>query len=71
MPQKLLLATLAAIALGSCAVTPVPLHLARPADPSARVPALAYQSVSAGLTSMRPAEPKNWRELNRQVGPKR
>jgi hypothetical protein len=57
------------LALGACSVAPVPLYLAQPADPNARVPVQAYQSVSAGLISMRPAEPKDWRELNRQVGP--
>ncbi|MBA4221752.1 hypothetical protein [Bosea sp. (in: a-proteobacteria)] len=58
-----------ALALGACATT-IPDHLARPADPNARVPAVAYRSVTAGAASFRPTEPKDWRELNRQVGPK-
>lgn len=62
-------AALLGLALGACSVAPVPVYLAQPADPNARVPALSYQSVSAGLTSMRPAEPKDWRDLNRRVGP--
>ena len=57
------------LALGACAAT-VPDHLARPADPNARVPTVSYRSVTAGAASFRPAEPKDWRELNRQVGPK-
>lgn len=58
-----------ALALGACSATPVPTYLARPADPNARVPGHRYESVSAGTTALRPAEPRDWRELNRQVGP--
>lgn len=57
------------VALGACSAT-VPDHLARPADPNARVPALSYRSVTAGAATYRPADPKDWRELNRDVGPK-
>lgn len=69
MAAKSPLTALVALALGACSVAPVPAHLARPADPAERVPAIAPQSVTAGVTSTRPAEPKNWRELNRSVGP--
>lgn len=69
MTAKLSLTALAALSLGACAVAPVPAHLARPADPGARVPPVAYHSVTAGVVSMRPAEPMNWREMNRRVGP--
>jgi len=58
------------LALGACSLTPVPDHLARPADPSVRVPAMQYRSVTAGAATFRPANPKDWRELNRDVGPK-
>lgn len=58
-----------ALALGACSAT-IPDHLARPADPNARAPAVSYRSVTAGAASFRPAEPKDWRELNRKVGPK-
>lgn len=58
------------LALGACTVSAVPDHLARPADPNARVPAIGYRSVTAGAATFRPVEPKDWRELNRQVGPK-
>lgn len=58
------------LALGACTISTVPDHLARPADPNARVPAVTYGSVTTGAASFRPAEPKDWRELNRRVGPK-
>jgi hypothetical protein len=58
------------LVLGACTVSAVPDHLARPADPNARVPAVTYHSVTAGAASFRPADPKDWRELNRRVGPK-
>ncbi len=58
------------LALGACSLTSVPDHLARPADPNARVPAVAYRSVTAGAATFRPTGPKDWRELNRNVGPK-
>lgn len=57
------------LALGACTVAAVPDHLARPADPDARVPAVAYRSVTAGAATLRPSDPKDWRELNRRVGP--
>jgi hypothetical protein len=70
MRPRPLLITLLGLALGACSAVPVPGYLARPADPDIRVPALAYQSISAGSATLRPAEPKDWRELNRQVGPR-
>lgn len=69
MPAKPLLFAMLGLALAACSAAPVPTYLARPADPSIRVPAPAYQSVSAGMNSFRPAEPKDWRDLNRRVGP--
>lgn len=69
MPLTPLLSSALALALGACAATPVPTYLARPADPNVRVPAHRYESVSAGTAALRPTEPKDWRELNRQVGP--
>ncbi|CAH1680927.1 MULTISPECIES: hypothetical protein [unclassified Bosea (in: a-proteobacteria)] len=58
------------LALGACSLTPVPEYLAKPADPNIRVPAVQYRSVTAGAATYRPAEPKDWHELNRDVGPK-
>ena len=59
----------AGLAVGACSAT-VPDHLAHPVDPNARVPTVTYRSVTAGASTFRPAEPKDWQELNRQVGPK-
>lgn len=59
----------AATSLGACAATP-PRGLLAPADATARVPAVRYDTVTAGTKTFRPAEPKNWEELNRRVGPK-
>lgn len=47
-----------------------PKGLLAPADASARVPKVRYDTVTAGTKTFRPAEPKNWEELNRRVGPK-
>lgn len=58
------------LALGACTISAVPDHLARPADPTIRVPAVDDRSVTAGAAALRPTDPKDWRELNRQVGPK-
>lgn len=66
--RPLLFSTLA-VTLGACAATPLPEHLGRPADPTVKVPALAYRSVTAGSLAYRPADPKDWRELNRKVAP--
>lgn len=68
--MKVLFIAAIALALGACSLAPVPEYLARPADPNVRVPAYRYQSVSAGTAALRPMEPKDWRELNRQVGPR-
>lgn len=69
MLRRPLLILLPALGLGACSAAPVPGYLARPADPQAPVPALAYRSVTAGTASLRPSEPKDWREMNRRVGP--
>jgi hypothetical protein len=59
----------AAASLGACAATP-PRGLLAPSDANARVPSVRYDTVTAGTKTFRPAEPKNWEELNRRVGPK-
>jgi len=58
------------LALGACSLTPVPDYLARPANPNVRVPAAPYSSVTGGAATFRPTDPKDWHELNRNVGPK-
>lgn len=57
------------VALGACSLASVPEHLAKPSDPNIRVPTTDYRSVTAGAAMLRPVEPKDWRELNRRVGP--
>lgn len=60
---------LAALA-GACSVAAsrevAPRH---PADPSIRVPAASYRSVTRGYASQRPAGPLDWRERNERVAP--
>jgi hypothetical protein len=58
-----------AASLGACAVSP-PRSLLAAADPTARVSAVRYDNVTAGTKTFRPAEPKDWEELNRRVGPR-
>jgi hypothetical protein len=58
---------LAALAAG-CSPT-YPLAGRHPADPSVAVPAPSYVAVS-GARALRPAEPRGWQDLNRQVTPK-
>jgi hypothetical protein len=59
----------AAASLGACVAAP-PRELLAPADANARVPGVRNDTVTAGTKTFRPAEPKNWEELNRRVGPK-
>ncbi|MGX1742435.1 hypothetical protein ACWIEX_12855 [Bosea sp. NPDC055353] len=66
---KVPIIALVGLALGACSLASVPDYLARPADPNIKVPATGYRSVTAGAEALRPAEPKDWRELNRRVGP--
>ena len=40
-----------------------------PADPSAPVPSVRYQSVTGGYVRQRPVEPAPWREQNDRVAP--
>ena len=68
MKFRILLSFVAVPLLAGCSVSP-PLFAARPADPDARVPRIAYQSVSGEVMSFRPATPKGWEDLNRRVTP--
>lgn len=71
-PRLLRLIASAGLATGvaACATPPDPIAGRHPADPAATVPAPAYVSVTTGVQSFRPVEPKGWEELNRQVTPK-
>ena len=59
----------AALTLGGCLPTTVPLAGADPADPAARVAGVGYRSTVAPYTSLRPALPSSWREQNDRVAP--
>ncbi len=70
MPPGLIALTALAVALGGCGVS-TPAYLARPADASAKVPALAYQGVAGQTKTYRPVGPRDWEEINRRVSPQR
>lgn len=44
--------------------------LSAPADPNQPTRPLRYRPVTAGIKKFDVVEPKDWRELNRAVGPK-
>lgn len=68
MMTRFLMAVATLAALPACVPT-TPSHLVAPADPIQPVRALRYATVGAGIRSYRPVDPKDWRELNRSVGP--
>lgn len=55
--------------LSACVPTTLPTYLAAPADPRLQVRAPRYATVTGGIQEFRPVDPKDWRELNRAVGP--
>jgi hypothetical protein len=59
----------AALTLGGCLPTTVPLAGADPADPCAKVAGVGYSSTIASYTSLRPTTPSSWREQNDRVAP--
>nr|WP_247989267.1 hypothetical protein [Bradyrhizobium sp. 186] len=59
----------AALTLGGCLPTTVPLVGADPADPGAKVAGVGYRSTIAPYSSLRPAAPAPWREQNDRVAP--
>ena len=56
----------AALTLGGCLPTTVPLA---GADPGAKVAGVGYRSTIAPYTSLRPTTPSSWREQNDRVAP--
>lgn len=58
-----------ALALGGCVATAPEPWLVAPADPSVGVRAARYSTVMTGVKRFDVVEPKDWRELNRAVGP--
>ena len=59
----------AALALGGCLPTTVPLAGADPADPRIPVAGVGYRSTVAPYSSRRPAAPTGWREQNDRAAP--
>jgi hypothetical protein len=59
----------AALMLGGCMPTTVPLAGADPADPNARVAPVDYRSTVAPYSSLRPTAPASWRQQNDRVAP--
>jgi hypothetical protein len=59
----------AALTLGGCMPTTVPLSGADPADPNARVAPVGHRSTVAPYNSLRPTAPSSWREQNDRVAP--
>lgn len=59
----------AALMLGGCMPTTVPLAGADPADPGAKVAGVGYRSSVAPYSSLRPTAPLSWREQNERVAP--
>jgi hypothetical protein len=61
--------TAAAVTLGGCLPTTVPLAGADPADPGSKVAGVGYRSTVAPYSSLRPTAPLSWREQNDRVAP--
>jgi hypothetical protein len=59
----------AAITLGGCLPTTVPLARPDPADPHAKVAGVGYRSTVAPYARLRPTAPTNWRDQNDRVAP--
>ncbi len=59
----------AALALSACAPVPELAHLTAAADPNLQTRSIRNPPVTAGARTFRVVEPKDWRELNRQVTP--
>ena len=59
----------AALTLGGCIPTTVPLAGADPADSRAKVAGVGYRSTIAPYTGLRPTAPAPWRDQNDRVAP--
>jgi hypothetical protein len=59
----------AALGLAGCMPATVPVAVADPADPAAKVAAVGYRSTIAPYASLRPATSAPWRDRNDSVAP--
>lgn len=57
-------------AVAGCVPAPPPPWLVSAAGPNVAVRPMRYADVTAGVQRFRVVEPKDWRELNRAVGPR-
>ena len=55
--------------LAACVPTTPPEWLVQPADPHLGARSARYVNVTSGVRKFGVVEPKDWRELNRAVGP--
>lgn len=66
---KLLVVGLTGLLAAACVPGAPPLWLVQPAEPHLGNRSPRYVSVTAGVQRFGVVEPKDWRELNRAVGP--
>ena len=66
---RLVVIGLTALLVGACVPTTPPAWLVQPADPNSGTRTPRYASVTSGVKRFGVVEPKDWRELNRAVGP--
>lgn len=55
--------------LSACVPTTPPTYLTAPADPRLQLRSPGYTTVTAGVQKFDVVDPKDWREMNRAVGP--
>jgi hypothetical protein len=67
--RAILLTFALALGVGGCVPSSPSPWLVQPADPDIPVRSPRYATVTGGVKDYRVVEPKDWRELNRQVGP--
>lgn len=67
--KRLLGAVAAAMGLSACAPAAPQPWLVRPANPHLGLRGPRYTTVTAGVQRFDVVNPKDWRELNREVGP--
>ena len=66
---KLLVVGLIGLLVAACVPAAPPAWLVQPADPHLGDRSPRYVGVTAGVSKFTVVEPKDWRELNRAVGP--
>ena len=66
---KLLVVGLISLLASACVPTAPPTWLVQPADPARGARSPHYVNVTSGVKNFGVVEPKDWRELNRAVGP--